>query len=104
MMLKVTPKKNKWYIITIGIIYGLLVVSILILAAFTNDTVFWIVAIVIDIAVILLGVRAFIKMNKPLIVTPPMEGALDYYGGKTNKTEEKTEEEIAEVNTDDEEH
>ncbi len=99
-MLKVTPKKNKWYMITIGVIYGLLIVSILVLAAFTNDTVFWIVAVIIDIAVILLGVRAFIKMNKPLIVTPPMEGALEYYGRKTNKSEE----EIAEVNPDDEEH
>ena len=100
MMLKVTPKKNKWYMITLGVIYGLLVVSILILAAFTNDTIFWIVAIIVDIAVILLGVRAFIRMNKPLIVTPPMEGALDYYGGKANKSEEAT----AEVNLDDEEH
>jgi uncharacterized protein YacL len=100
MMLKVTPKKNKWYMITIGVIYGLLIISILILAAFTRNTVFWVVAVIIDIVVILLGVRAFIKMNKPLIVTPPMEGALEYYGGKTNKSEEK----IAEVNPDDKEH
>ena len=100
MMLEVTPKKNKWYMITIGIIYGLLVVSILILAAFTRDTFFWVVAVIIDIAVILLGVRAFIKMNKPLIVTPPMEGALEYYGAKIDKNEEK----ITEVNPDDEKH
>ena len=100
MMLKVTPKKNKWYMITIGIIYGLLVISILILAAFTRDTFFWVVAVIIDIAVILLGVRAFIKMNKPVIVTPPMEGALEYYGRRTSKSEEKNDE----VNPDDEEH
>ena len=61
-MWKVPPKHSKLYLATIGTIYCLLVVAIIILAAYTNNWIFWIISTLIEIIIIYVGITNFIKL------------------------------------------
>ena len=78
MMVKVPQEHKQWYIILVISFFVSLVVCILILAAITGDTFFWIVAIVIDLIVIAIGVRTILKMFKPVIISEKIGDVLEY--------------------------
>jgi hypothetical protein len=77
-MIKVPQDNPRWYIILVIGFFVSLVVCILILAAITADTFFWVVAIAIDLVVIAIGVRTIMKMFKPVIITEKLGDVLEY--------------------------
>ncbi|MCK5409054.1 MAG: hypothetical protein KAJ30_02210 [Candidatus Heimdallarchaeota archaeon] len=77
-MWNVQRQHSKLYLIVIGSIYVLLVASIMVLAAIANDWLFWIFASLTNIAIIAIGVKRFIKLMKPRVVSPPMGKTLSY--------------------------
>ena len=78
MMVKVPQEHKRWYIILVIGFFISLVLCILILAAITGDTFFWIVAIVIDLIVIAIGARTILKMFKPVVITEKIGDVLEY--------------------------
>jgi hypothetical protein len=78
MMVKVPQEHKRWYVILVIGFFVSLIVCILILAAITGDTFFWIVAIVIDLIVIAFGVRTILKMFKPVIISEKISDVLEY--------------------------
>ncbi len=77
-MWNVQRQHSKLYLIVIGSIYVLLVASIIVLASIANDWVFWIFASLTNIAIIAIGVKRFIKLLKPKVVSPPLGKALSF--------------------------
>ena len=77
-MWNVIHEHSKLYLIVIGSIYVLLVAAIIVLASIANDWVFWIFASLTNIAIIAIGVKRFIKLTKPRVVSPPMGKALSF--------------------------
>jgi hypothetical protein len=88
-MIKVPQEHSRWYIILVIGFFVSLVLCILILAAITADTFFWIVAIIIDLIVISIGARTVLKMFKPVIMTEKIGDVLEY---------KKEEEELPAIN------
>lgn len=80
MMIKVKPKYHKAFIPTLITLISLLVVGLLVLAAFTQDTAFWIVIILIDSLVILIGYRSIRNYKKTRIMSAPLGKVLEYEG------------------------
>ncbi|MCG3221299.1 MAG: hypothetical protein H7641_07960 [Candidatus Heimdallarchaeota archaeon] len=78
MMIKVPQEYQRWYLILVIGFFASLVVCILILAAITSNTFFWIVAIAIDLIVIAIGVRTIQRMFRPVIITEKMSDVLEY--------------------------
>ena len=78
MMIKVPQEHPRWYLILVIGFFVSLVVCILILAAITSDTFFWVVAVAIDLVVIAIGVRTILKMFRPVIITEKMDDVLEY--------------------------
>ena len=77
-MIKVPQEHPRWYLILVIGFFVSLVVCILILAAITSDTFFWVVAVAIDLVVIAIGVRTILKMFRPVIITEKMDDVLEY--------------------------
>jgi len=77
-MIKVPQEHPRWYLILVIGFFVSLVVCILILAAITSDTFFWVVAVAIDLVVIAIGVRTVLKMFRPVIITEKMDDVLEY--------------------------
>ena len=80
MMIKVKPKYHKAFIPTLIIFLALLVVGLLILAAFTQDTAFWVVIVLVDIAIIIIGYRSIRSYRKTRIISAPLGKVLEYEG------------------------
>lgn len=97
-MWNVQRQHSKLYLIVIGSIYLLLVAAIIVLAAIANDWVFWILASLTNIAIIAIGVRRFITLSKPRVVSPPLGETLSYSlttlenANKVEKTESNEDE------------
>ncbi len=94
-MIKVPQKHHPVYIAAISTLYVGLIVCVLWLAAISQSTGFWVVAILIDLAIIALGVRIFYKLFKPRIVSKPIKDVLDF---SNTITEEKEVSKVAENN------
>ncbi len=92
-MWNLQPQHSKFYLIVIGSIYVLLVAAIIVLAAVANDLVFWIFASLTNIVIIVIGVKRFIKLLKPKVVSPPLGETLSYSSTQIENEEkvEKTE-------------
>ncbi len=92
-MWNLQPQHSKFYLIVIGSIYVLLVAAIIVLAAVANDLVFWIFASLTNIVIIVIGVKRFIKLLKPKVVSPPLGETLSYSSIQIENEEkvEKTE-------------
>ncbi len=86
MMVKVPQEHKRWYVILVIGFFISLVLCILILAAITRDTFFWIVAIVIDLIVIAIGTRTILKMFKPVVISEKIGDVLEY----TKESSEQT--------------
>ncbi|MBY9001249.1 MAG: hypothetical protein KGD64_10065 [Candidatus Heimdallarchaeota archaeon] len=69
---------SKLYLIIIGTIYALLITAVIILAAIANDWLFWILASLTNIVIILVGIFSFIKLLKPQSISPPLGETLSY--------------------------
>ncbi len=74
----VQRQHSKLYLIVIGSIYVLMVAAIIVLAAIANDWLFWIFASLTNIAIIAIGVKRFIKILKPRVVSAPLGETLSY--------------------------
>lgn len=55
-----------------------MVAAIIVLAAIANDWLFWIFASLTNIAIIAIGVKRFIKILKPRVVSAPLGETLSY--------------------------
>ena len=89
MMIKVKPKYHKTFIPALITFISLLVIGLLILAAFTHDTAFWIVIIVVDLIIIFIGFRSIRAYRKPKIISSPLGKVLQYEGRVESVGEEE---------------
>ena len=55
-----------------------MVIGILVLAAYTNKTGFWITAIIIDLAIIYIGIQSITTLRKPKFISSPIGRTLEY--------------------------
>ncbi len=79
-MIKVKPKYHKAFIPALIIFITLLVIGLLILAAFTHDTAFWVVIIIIDLIIIIIGFRSIRAYRQPKIISTPLGKVLEFEG------------------------
>jgi len=77
-MWNLKPQHSKFYLIVIGLIYVLLVVAIFVLASIANDGVFWIFSSLTNVVIIVIGVKRFINLLKPKVISPPLGETLSY--------------------------
>ncbi len=88
-MIKLKPQHHPLLVPILSFILGALVISILILAAFTNNTVFWIVAVLFDVGIAFLGVKTILNMRKPKMISQPLGEQLKF--GEQSSPEPKPE-------------
>jgi hypothetical protein len=77
-MIKIKPQHHPLLIPVLSFLMLALVISILILAAFTNNTVFWIVAVLFDVGIAFVGVRIILNMRKPKLISKPLGDQLKF--------------------------
>ncbi len=89
MMIKVKPKYHRLFIPALTFIIFALVVGLLILAAFAQDTAFWVVIVILDLIIIYLGYANIRSYKKPRIMSTPLGKVLEYEGrGEIERQEE----------------
>ena len=77
-MWKVPPQHSKIYLAIIGAVYVFLIAAIIVLAAYANDWIFWIISTLVEIVIIYIGVKSFIEITKSKTVTPPLGETLTF--------------------------
>lgn len=87
-MIKVPQKHSTIYVVVISTIYVALIVSILVLAAISQNIGFWITAVLMDLIIIAMGVRFFYKLFKPKIVAKPLKAVLEFEDTSTTNAEQ----------------
>ncbi|MCE7741699.1 MAG: hypothetical protein GOP50_04515 [Candidatus Heimdallarchaeota archaeon] len=89
MMIKARPKYHRAFIPALITILACLVVGLLVLAAFTRDTAFWVVISIIDVIIIYIGYQSIRKYRKTRIISTPLGKVLEYEGRVELQGEEK---------------
>ncbi|MHA1667516.1 MAG: hypothetical protein ACTSUR_02565 [Candidatus Heimdallarchaeaceae archaeon] len=78
MIIKVKTRKNPFFLALLIGIYVALVVCVIVLAAISQNTGFWVASIVIDIILIVMGTFHFVNLLKPKYYSQPIGEVLKY--------------------------
>ena len=79
-MIRVKPKYHRFFIPTLIILVSCLVIALLVLAAFTRDTAFWVAIVLLDSVIIAISYRSIRNYRKPRIISSPLGKVLEYEG------------------------
>jgi len=77
-MLKLKPQHHPLLIPILSFLLLVLVIAILILAAYTNNIAFWIIAVLFDLGISFLGAKTIIKLRKPKLISKPLGDQLKF--------------------------
>ncbi len=88
-MIKIKPQHHPLLVPVLSFFLLALVISIMILAAFTNNTVFWIVAVLFDVGIAFVGVKTILNLRKPKLISKPLGDQLKF--GETVSSEPEPE-------------
>ncbi len=91
-MLKVKPQQHPLLVPTLSFLLLVMVIMILILAAYTNNITFWIVAVLFDLGISFIGVKTILNLRKPKLISKPLGDQLKF--GERLEGEEEPEAEV----------
>jgi len=78
IMLKVKPQLHPLLVPTLSFLLLVMVISILVLAAYTNDIAFWIVAALFDLGISFIGAKTILKLRKSKLISQPLGDQLKF--------------------------
>lgn len=79
-MIRVKPKYHYAFIPVLIFLISILVISLLVLAAFARDTAFWVVASLVDLVIIYVGYLSIKKYKTPRIMSAPLGKVFEFSG------------------------
>ena len=77
-MIRIKPQHHPLLVPVLSFLLLALVISIMILAAFTNNTVFWIAATLFDVGIAFVGVKTILNLRKPKLISKPLGDQLKF--------------------------
>ena len=89
-MIKIPPKYHPAYIPALASLVSILVICILVLAAYANSTTFWITAILIDMMIIYIGFTSIVNLRKPKYMSKPLGRVLEFSVKESIEQQEET--------------
>ncbi|MCE7738432.1 MAG: hypothetical protein KAU62_00030 [Candidatus Heimdallarchaeota archaeon] len=77
-MLKLKPQHHPLLVPTLSFLLLVLVIMILVLAAYTNNISFWIASVLFDLGISFIGAKTILKLRKPILISKPLGDQLKY--------------------------